>query len=98
MANRVVKVSRAWQRQTPRVAFPVTITKPNGERFIVAPTGKRVAKRKPTGKRKAQAKVKAQSKLKVSAQDTRAIELEARRQAFADSQRKLELEMRGAYN
>ncbi len=46
MAHRVVKVRKAWKRQTPKVAFPVTIRKPNGETFIVAPTHQRVAKRK----------------------------------------------------
>lgn len=94
--HRVVKVSRAWARQTPRVAFPVTITKPNGETFTVAPTGRKVAKRKAHAKRNA--KQRTTNKVSVSQQDTRAIELELRRQAFAESQRKLELEMRGAYN
>jgi hypothetical protein len=46
MATKRVRVSRPWARQTPRVSFPVTIIKPNGERFVVAPRGKRVAKRK----------------------------------------------------
>jgi hypothetical protein len=94
MAQRVVKVRRAWARQTPRVAFPVTVRKPNGETFIVAPTHKRVAKRKPASKRKAHAT----SKPAVSAQDTRAIELAERQRKFAESQRALELEMKGAYN
>ena len=96
MTQRVVKVRKAWKSQTPRVSFPVTIIKPNGERFTVAPTGKRVAKRKAHAKRKA--KQQPIIKASVSQQDTRAIELELRRQAFAESQRKLELEMRGAYN
>lgn len=96
MAHRVVKVRKAWATQTPKVAFPVTIIKPNGERFTVAPTGRKVAKRKPTSKRNN--KQQATHKASVSVQDTRAIELEARRKAFAESQRKLELEMRGAYN
>lgn len=94
MTQRVVKVRKAWARQTPKVAFPVTIIKPNGERFTVAPTHTKVAKRK------AKAKPKATSKPtpSVSAQDTKAIELAERQRAFAESQRKLELEMRGAYN
>jgi hypothetical protein len=94
MAHRVVKVRKAWKRQTPRVAFPVTIRKPNGETFIVAPTHKRVAKRKPASKRKAQA---TSATRKVSAQDTRAIALAERQQAFIESQKRLEREMRGAY-
>ncbi len=94
MAVRAVKVRKTWQRQTPRVAFPVTIIKPNGERFTVAPVGTKVAKRKQASKRKATSKPTP----KVSAQDTKAIELAERQRAFAESQRKLELEMRGAYN
>ena len=35
---RNVRVRKAWKRQTARVAFPITVTKPNGETFIVAPT------------------------------------------------------------
>ena len=66
MAHRVVKVRKAWKRQYPRVAYPVTVRKPNGETFIVAPTHKRVAKRKPSSKRKQQAQA---SKPAVSAQD-----------------------------
>jgi hypothetical protein len=95
MAQRVVKVRRAWARQTPRVAFPVTVRKPNGETFIVAPTHKRVAKRKPASKRKQQAQA---SKPAVSAQDTRAIELAERQAKFIESQRALEREMIGSYN
>jgi hypothetical protein len=94
MAHRVVKVRKAWKQQTPRVAHPVTIIKPNGERFTVAPTHKRVAKRKASTKRKAHAKQQAQAQ----AQDTRAIELAERQRLFAESQKRLELEMRGAYN
>ena len=93
---RNVRVRKAWKRQTARVAFPVTVTKPNGETFTVAPTPKRVATRKAHAKHtpKRVAKLPAP----VSAQDSRAIELEERRKAFAESQRALELEMRGAYN
>lgn len=94
MAHRVVKARKAWARQTPRVAFPVTIIKPNGERFIVAPVGNKVAKRKAKAKQRATNKPTP----KVSAQDTKAIELAERQKAFAESQRALELEMRGAYN
>lgn len=94
MAHRVVKVRKAWKRQTPKVAFPVTIRKPNGETFIVAPTRQRVAKRKPASKRKAKA---TSTTRPVSAQDTRAIALAERQQAFIESQKRLELEMRGAY-
>ena len=95
MAQRVVKVRRAWARQTPRVAFPVTVRKPNGETFIVAPTHKRVAKRKPTSKRKAHA---TSTTRPVSAQDTKAIELAERQAKFIESQRALEREMIGSYN
>jgi exonuclease V gamma subunit len=94
MTQRVVKVRKAWARQTPKVAFPVTIIKPNGERFIVAPTHTKVAKRKQASKRKPTSKPTPS----VSAQDTKAIELAERQRAFAESQRALELEMRGAYN
>lgn len=94
---RNVRVRKAWKRQAARVAFPVTVTKPNGETFIVAPTRKRVATRKATAKSspKRVAKLPAPAK---NTQDTRAIALEERRKAFAESQRRLELEMRGAYN
>lgn len=87
-------------RQTPSIAFPITITKPNGETFTVAPTRKRVAKRKPTAKHRAKrvAKLPAPTQAVTAAQDARAIALAERRQAFAESQRALELEMRGAYN
>jgi hypothetical protein len=95
MAHRVVKVRKAWKQQTPRVAFPVTIIKPNGERFTVAPTHKRVAKRKASTKRKAHA---TSATPKVSAQDTRAIALAERQQAFIESQKRLEREMLGSYN
>lgn len=95
MAHRVVKVRKAWKRQTPKVAFPVTIRKPNGETFIVAPTRQRVAKRKPASKRKAKA---TSTTRPVSAQDTRAIALAERQQAFIESQRRLEREMLGSYN
>ena len=94
MTHRVVKVRKAWKRQTPKVAFPVTIRKPNGETFVVAPTHKRVAKRKPASKRKPRA---TSTTRPVSAQDTRAIALAERQQAFIESQKRLELEMRGAY-
>lgn len=96
MAHRVVRVRRAWKRQTPKVAFPITITKPNGETFTIAPTRKRVAKRKATAKRSP--KRVATLPPKVREQDGRAIALEERKRAFADSQRALELEMKGAYN
>lgn len=95
MAHRVVKVRKAWKRQTPKVAFPVTIRKPNGETFIVAPTRQRAAKRKPASKRKAKA---TSTTRPVSAQDTRAIALAERQQAFIESQRRLEREMLGSYN
>lgn len=93
---RNVRVTTAWKRQTPRVAQPITIIKPNGERFVIAPTRKRVAKRKTNAKHKPKRVAKLPPK--VQAQDTRAIALEERRRAFAESQRRLELEMRGAYN
>ena len=85
MATKRVRVSRPWARQTPRVSFPITIIKPNGERFIVAPTGKRVAKQL--------AKVGAQ----VSKQDEQAIALAERQQAFKQEQARLDREMRGDY-
>jgi hypothetical protein len=53
MATKRVRVSRPWARQTPRVSFPVTIIKPNGERFVVAPRGKKSSQ--------AQSKVQASS-------------------------------------
>jgi hypothetical protein len=92
MAQRVVRVSPPWRRQTPRVSFPITIIKPNGERFIVAPS--KATKRK----RKAKVSGKVVKPRKVSEQDTRAIELAERQRQFAESQKRLELEMRGAYN
>ncbi len=95
MAHIGVKVRKAWKRQTPKVAFPVTIRKPNGETFIVAPTRQRVAKRKPASKRKAKA---TSTTRPVSAQDTRAIALAERQQAFIESQKRLEREMLGSYN
>jgi len=93
MAQRVVRVSPAWRRQTPRVSFPITIIKPNGERFIVAPS-------KAKTKRKAKARVsgKVVKPRKVSEQDTRAIELAERQRQFIESQRALEREMIGSYN
>jgi len=92
---RNVRVRKAWKRQTAKVAFPVTITKPNGETFTIAPTPKRVAKRKTTTKHTP----KRVAKLPTPAQDNRAIALEERKRAFAESQRALELEMRGgSYN
>ena len=90
--SRVVRVTPAWRRQTPRVSFPITIIKPNGERFIVAPS--KATKRK----RKAKVSGKVVKPRKVSEQDTRAIELAERQRLFAESQKRLELEMRGAYN
>lgn len=93
---RNVRVRRAWKRQTPRVAFPVTITKPNGETFTVAPTRQRVVRLKANAKRTP--KRVAILKPTVSAQDTRAIALAEREQAFRESQRKLEREMLGSYN
>jgi hypothetical protein len=75
------------------VSFPVTIIKPNGERFIVAPS-----KAKSKRKHKARVSGKVVKPRKVSAQDTRAIELAERQRLFAESQKRLELEMRGAYN
>ena len=92
---RTVRVRTPWARQTARVAQPVTITKPNGESFTVAPTRKRVATRKTNAKRTPKRVAKLPQ---VSAQDTRAIALEERQRAFAESQRRLELEMRGQYN
>jgi hypothetical protein len=93
MAHRVVRVSPAWKRQTPKVSFPITIIKPNGERFIVAPS-------KAKTKRKAKARVsgKVVKPRKVSEQDTRAIELAERQRQFIESQRALEREMIGSYN
>jgi len=92
---RNVRVRKAWKRQTAKVAFPVTITKPNGETFTIAPTPKRVAKRKTTTKHTP----KRVAKLPTPAQDNRAIALEERKRAFAERQRALELEMRGgSYN
>lgn len=93
---RNVRVRKAWKRQTPRVAQPITIIKPNGERFVIAPTRKRVATRKAT----ATSKPKRVATLppKVREQDTRAIALEERRKAFAESQKRLEREMIGEYN
>jgi DMSO/TMAO reductase YedYZ molybdopterin-dependent catalytic subunit len=93
MAQRVVRVTPAWRRQTPKVSFPVTIIKPNGERFVVAPS-----KAKSKRKHKARVSGKVVKPRKVSAQDTRAIELAERQRLFAESQKRLELEMRGAYN
>lgn len=93
---RTVRASRPWARQTPRVVFPVTITKPNGEIFTVAPTPKRVAKRKGSAKHKAK-RVAKLPPATVSPQDTKAIELEQRKQAWAESQRKIEREMLGSY-
>ena len=75
------------------MSFPVTIIKPNGERFIVAPS-----KAKSKRKHKARVSGKVVKPRKVSAQDTRAIELAERQRLFAESQKRLELEMRGAYN
>jgi hypothetical protein len=93
---RNVRVRKAWKRQTARVAFPITITKPNGETFTIAPTHKRVAKRKATAKHAPKRVAKLPTP---TAQDNRAIALEERRRAFAESQRALELEMRGgSYN
>ena len=93
---RNVRVRKAWKRQTARVAFPITVTKPNGETFIVAPTPKRVATRK--AKSKHTPKRVAKLPTPVSAQDTRAIALAERQRQFAESQRKLEREMLGSYN
>jgi hypothetical protein len=55
MATKRVRVSRPWARQTPRVSFPVTIIKPNGERFVVAPTGKRGSQAESKAKASSQA-------------------------------------------
>jgi hypothetical protein len=95
MATKRVRVSRPWARQTPRVSFPITIIKPNGERFIVAPTGKRVAKRKAKSKRVAKQLVKVGAQ--VSKQDEQAIALAERQEAFKQAQARLEREMRGDY-
>lgn len=95
MAQRVVRVSPAWARQTPRVSFPITIIKPNGERFVVAPSK---AKSKSKRKRKAKVSSKVVKPRKVSEQDTRAIELAERQRLFVESQRALEREMIGSYN
>lgn len=92
---RTVRVRKAWKRQTPRVAQPVTIIKPNGERFVIAPTPKRVAKRKATAKHKPKRVAKLPTP---TAQDERAIALEERQRKFAESQAKLEREMLGTYN
>jgi hypothetical protein len=94
MATKRVRVSRPWARQTPRVSFPVTIIKPNGERFVVAPKGKKVAKRRaPKRVAKQLAKVGAQ----VSKQDEQAIALAERQEAFKQEQARLDREMRGDY-
>jgi len=77
------------------VSFPITIIKPNGERFIVAPTGKRVAKRKAKSKRVAKQLVKVGAQ--VSKQDEQAIALAERQEAFKQAQARLEREMRGDY-
>ena len=95
MATKRVRVSRPWARQTPRVSFPITIIKPNGERFIVAPTGKRVAKRKAKPKRVAKQLVKVGAQ--VSKQDEQAIALAERQEAFKQEQARLDREMRGDY-
>lgn len=95
MATKRVRVSRPWARQTPRVSFPITIIKPNGERFIVAPTGKRVAKRKAKSKRVAKQLVKVGAQ--VSKQDEQAIALAERQEAFKREQARLDREMRGDY-
>ena len=92
---RTVRVRKPWARQTARVAFPITITKPNGETFTVAPVRKQVATRKAKSKHTPKRVAKLPT---VSAQDTHAIALEERRQAFIESQRKLEREMLGSYN
>lgn len=94
---RNVRVRKPWARQADRVAQPITIIKPNGERFTVAPTRKRVAKRKSNAKHTPK-RVASIPNAKPTAQDLRAIELEERKRKFADSQRALELEMRGTYN
>jgi len=95
MATKRVRVSRPWVRQTPRVSFPITIIKHNGERFVVAPTGKRVAKRKPKPKQVAKQLVKVGAQ--VSKQDEQAIALAERQEAFKQAQARLEREMRGDY-
>ena len=95
MATKRVRVSRPWARQTPRVSFPITIIKPNGERFIVAPTGKRVAQRKAKPKQVAKQLVKVGAQ--VSKQDEQAIALAERQEAFKQAQARLEREMRGDY-
>ena len=97
MATKRVRVSRPWARQTPRVSFPITIIKPNGERFIVAPTGKRVAKRKAKPKSKRVAKQLVKVGAQVSKQDEQAIALAERQEAFKQAQARLEREMRGDY-
>lgn len=96
MAVRNVRVRRAWKSQTRSVTFPVTITKPNGETFIVAPTPKRVAKRKESAKPRAKRVAKLPAT--PSPQDERAIALAERQKQFAESQARLEREMRGDYN
>ena len=95
MTTKRVRVSRPWARQTPRVSFPVTIIKPNGERFVVAPTGKRVAKRKAKSKRVAKQLVKVGAQ--VSKQDEQAIALAERQEAFKQEQARSDREMRGDY-
>ena len=94
MATKRVRVTRAWARQTPRVSFPVTIIKPNGERFVVAPRGKKVAKRR-APKRVAKQLVKVGAQ--VSKQDEQAIALAERQEAFKREQARLDREMRGDY-
>lgn len=97
--KRNIRVRASWKRITPRVTFPVTVTRPNGETFIVSPTHQKVAVRKSKAKRDKVAKVtNAPVKHTITPQDERAIALAERERAFAESQRRLELEMRGAYN
>ena len=95
MATKRVRVSRPWARQTPRVSFPITIIKPNGERFIVSPTGKRVDNRKEKPKQVANQLVKVGAQ--VSKQAEQAIALAERQQAFKQEQARLDRDMRGDY-
>lgn len=93
---RNVRVRKAWKRQTVLVAQPVTIIKPNGERFTIAPTRKRVARRKATAKSKP--KRVATLPPKVREQDARAIALEERQQAWIEKQREIDRKLLGEYN
>lgn len=97
--KRNIRVRSAWKRITPRVTFPVTVTRPNGETFVVSPTHQKVAVRKARAKKSKLTKSE-QPRIKhtITPQDERAIALALREEAFRKSQAKLEREMLGSYN